>query len=208
RHQGDPTAQYAYALLLNSADQPQAARASLATVPRAQWDGAMHELDQALELRLLQAEAERLRTAGDKEAAYRLWAQLPETPDTQAQLGQWLHEDGRLSDALAQYESVLAAEPERANIRLAQWRVWQEQGQLNTLRQGLRAHELESTQLDAYDWANWAELWQQVGEPQQAKRVLENAIAQPDTIDPLLYRDLSRLERRDTPQQALTHLAA
>lgn len=202
-----PVGQYAYALLLNSANRESEARKALAVIPAAEWSEAMYNLDNELDLRLQIAQAQQLRDQGQHAEAYQLLNRLPVSTTSQLQLALWYEADDILLPALQQYERVLVAEPTNPNAQLGQFRIWRAQGRMSELHAGLQNTPLDTTQFDEYDLRDLAQLWGSVGDQSAAKRVLEDALEHSTTPSPVLSLDLSRLEKQHDPHRALQHLS-
>src|SRR5690606_5665521 len=86
RHPENPASQYAYALLLESVDRWDQARAALRTIPRAQWDADMAALDQRLLDHTYIAQAQALYDAGQVGPALAALRAAPQSTAIQLQI--------------------------------------------------------------------------------------------------------------------------
>lgn len=98
---------YAQALLLASVDDWAAARTALAQIDRGEWTESMRELDQRAHQNLVLNEAQAHYEAGRIDAALARLQDEPVSTVAQRQRAEWLFEQGRAREAVAQYQAML-----------------------------------------------------------------------------------------------------
>lgn len=207
RHPGAPASRYAHGLLLAAAEHWQDALDTLAVIPADQWDIRMHELDtRARDSRLL-AHASTLRDAGRPDDAIAALRQRPESVRVRLQLAQWLFDGGDYAGALDHYEAVMRMDPGNGDARLGQLETWLAQGSPDPVRAALVSADFQFDTASTSAHRRVAALWAGLGETARAKAILRQRASTLSEPEPLLYRDLARLERHDNPGQALDYYA-
>ncbi len=204
RHRDNPVSRYAQALLLESVDQWQSARAALADIAATNWTPDMHALDERLQTNQRIADAQLLFDQGQQQAAIRSLEVPPLTLRTRLQLAQWAQHMGDLLKAQVQYAAILIDTPDQPDAVLGQLEIWGQQGHWDRVLRRLQALPSDLQQADAAQSRRLATLWQGVGQAGQARAVLQASAAQ--SRNPLVYRDLGRLDALDNAPSALDHM--
>lgn len=207
RHPDAPASRYAHGLLLASVNRWQDVIDTLAVIPRSQWDSRMLELEgRVLDMQAL-ARASALREAGRNDEAYAALTQRAESVRVRLQQAQWLYDDGQFDAALHHYEAVLQMDPNNFDARLGQLEVWLVQGKAVPVRAALSRPGFTLDGQPTTVYRRVAALWAGLNEPERAKAILRGRAADLSEPEPLLYRDLARLEQTDNPDQALDYYA-
>lgn len=203
RYPVDATSAYAYALLLESADQWQNGISALQSVPESQWTPEMLALQQRLQTRIRVAQAQKLYDDGDADGAIALLEQPPQNDALRLQVAEWALLQGNPQKALSSYQTVLADQPDNLDAQLGELEARVALGEIAIVRQQLVEHppRIPSAQTNAQ--RQLAMLWAAVGERDKAVGILQAAIEQPGQASPLLYRDYARLVSDKEPDVAL-----
>ncbi|MGL5344090.1 MAG: cellulose synthase complex outer membrane protein BcsC [Plesiomonas sp.] len=217
----DPELRYAYSLFLAGQGQEQQAIRSLRTLPETQWDTRMHELASRLEFGNIMDNARAMYNRGqNKTAIAYLLMQQKTYPDRAAiplTLGDWAQQAAQWSAARGYYQQALKLEPNNADATLSLIEIDVAQGRKQAAQQALNSFTTEHLSSGATPAATVqnsearvtpdmqrraANLWTQLGNPQQARSLLTPLLTA-ETKDPLLFRDAGRVERlTGNPQQA------
>ncbi|WP_145557851.1 cellulose synthase complex outer membrane protein BcsC [Yersinia aldovae] len=196
---GDPQQVYAYALYLSSTNRDSQALAHLATLPTAQWNDNIRELDKRLKLDQVLTQARQQRAAGDEAGAIAiLHQQPPANTQIDLTLADWALERGDYSEALTGYQHVRAREPQNPDARLGEIEAYIAEGRLSEARQHLQTEPLSTEGASLNTQRRVANAWRDVGEPQQAADIfqrLKPAAAKGGVSqeNALLLRDSARL---------------
>lgn len=203
RHSMAPSSRYAHALLLESADQLQDARDSLARIPRQAWLPEMAELDQRLSARQRILHAGALYEAGNVKEAIAFLEAQPPTSAIRSQLAAWYLEQGNSDQAMAAYMAILHEDPDNADARLGRLETLAVQGKTTELRSLMDADLPALQPDDASGRRRVAALWGQVGDAARQRRELSDAVAGAKGPQPWLIRDHARATAEEQPQEAL-----
>lgn len=198
RKPGDPEQVYAYALYLSSTERDSQALAHLATLPAAQWNDNIRELDQRLKLDQVLTLARQLRDNGDETGAITALRQQPTNTQIDLTLADWALERGDYSEALAGYQRILAREPQNPDARLGEIEAYIAEGRLSDARQHLQTEPLTGEGASLNTQRRVANAWSGVGDPQKAADIfqwLKPAAAKgaPSQDNALVFRDSARL---------------
>src|SRR5690606_23051180 len=207
RHPGAPASRYAHGLLLAAVERWQDALDTLAIIPADQWDTRTPELDTRARDSQLLAHASTLRDADRPDDAIAALRQRPESVRVRLQLAQWLSEGGDYAEALDHYEAVMRMDPGNGEARLGQLETWLAQGSPDPVRAALVSADFQFDTASTSAHRRVAALWAGLGETARAKAILRQRASTLSEPEPLLYRDLARLERHDNPGQALDYYA-
>ena len=203
----NPEAVYAYALYLSNTDRDASALSALETLPKAQWNDSMRELDSRLQRNVLVARAESLRAAGQEPQAIALLMQTGDSDDLMTVAG-WAQERGDYVQAQSLYLQVLKTDPDNTGARLGQIETLIAGQQLPAARQQLaQFNPAPGTVLTPSEQRRVASAWVAVGEPDKAQAIYAQLLKSPQR-DPLVYRDAARLMSAKEPQQALDYYAS
>ncbi|EKN6263248.1 cellulose synthase complex outer membrane protein BcsC [Yersinia enterocolitica] len=198
RKPGDPEQVYAYALYLSSTERDSQALAHLATLPAAQWNDNIRELDQRLKLDQVLTLARQLRDNGDETGAITALRQQPTNTQIDLTLADWALERGDYSEALAGYQRILAREPQNPDARLGEIEAYIAEGRLSDARQHLQTEPLTSEGASLNTQRRVANAWSGVGDPQKAADIFQRlkpaaAKGAPSQDNALVFRDSARL---------------
>ncbi|AHM71401.2 cellulose synthase complex outer membrane protein BcsC [Yersinia hibernica] len=198
RRPGDPEQVYAYALYLSSTGRDSQALAHLSTLPTAQWNDNIRELDQRLKLDQVLTLARQLRASGDETGAITALRQQPANTQIDLTLADWALERGDYSAALAGYQHVLAREPQNPDARLGEIEAYIAEGRLSAARQHLQTEPLTGDSATLNTQRRVANAWSGVGEPQKAAEIFQRlkpvaAKGAPSQDNALVFRDSARL---------------
>ncbi|MHA3365689.1 cellulose synthase complex outer membrane protein BcsC [Yersinia enterocolitica] len=198
RKPGDPEQVYAYALYLSSTERDSQALAHLATLPAAQWNDNIRELDQRLKLDQVLTLARQLRENGDETGAITALRQQPANTQIDLTLADWALERGDYSEALAGYQRILAREPQNPDARLGEIEAYIAEGRLSDARQHLQTEPLTSEGASLNTQRRVANAWSGVGDPQKAADIFQRlkpaaAKGAPSQDNALVFRDSARL---------------
>ncbi|EMX8401138.1 cellulose biosynthesis protein BcsC [Yersinia enterocolitica] len=198
RKPGDPEQVYAYALYLSSTERDSQALAHLATLPAAQWNDNIRELDQRLKLDHVLTLARQLRENGDETGAITALRQQPANTQIDLTLADWALERGDYSEALAGYQRILAREPKNPDARLGEIEAYIAEGRLSDARQHLQTEPLTSEGASLNTQRRVANAWSGVGDPQKAADIFQRlkpaaAKGAPSQDNALVFRDSARL---------------
>ncbi|HGH0373383.1 TPA: cellulose synthase complex outer membrane protein BcsC [Yersinia enterocolitica] len=198
RKPGDPEQVYAYALYLSSTERDSQALAHLATLPAAQWNDNIRELDQRLKLDQVLTLARQLRENGDETGAITALRQQPANTQIDLTLAGWALERGDYSEALAGYQRILAREPKNPDARLGEIEAYIAEGRLSDARQHLQTEPLTSEGASLNTQRRVANAWSGVGDPQKAADIFQRlkpaaAKGAPSQDNALVFRDSARL---------------
>ncbi|CQH36909.1 TPA: cellulose biosynthesis protein BcsC [Yersinia enterocolitica] len=198
RKPGDPEQVYAYALYLSSTERDSQALAHLATLPAAQWNDNIRELDQRLKLDQVLTLARQLRGNGDETGAITALRQQPANTQIDLTLADWALERGDYSEALAGYQRILAREPQNPDARLGEIEAYIAEGRLSDARQHLQTEPLTSEGASLNTQRRVANAWSGVGDPQKAADIFQRlkpaaAKGAPSQDNALVFRDSARL---------------
>ncbi|MFQ6292383.1 cellulose synthase complex outer membrane protein BcsC [Yersinia enterocolitica] len=198
RKPGDPEQVYAYALYLSSTERDSQALAHLATLPAAQWNDNIRELDQRLKLDQVLTLARQLRDNGDETGAITALRQQPTNTQIDLTLADWALERGDYSEALAGYQRTLAREPQNPDARLGEIEAYIAEGRLSDARQHLQTEPLTSEGASLNTQRRVANAWSGVGDPQKAADIFQRlkpaaAKGAPSQDNALVFRDSARL---------------
>lgn len=197
RKPGDPEQVYAYALYLSSTERDSQALAHLDTLPRAQWNDNIRELDQRLKLDQVLTLARQLRDNGDEVGAIAALRQQPANMQIDLTLADWALERGDYSEALAGYQRVRAREPENPDARLGEIEAYIAEGHLSDARQQLQSESLTGAGATLNTQRRLANAWSGVGEPQKAADIFQRlkpaAAKAPSQDNALVFRDSAHL---------------
>ncbi|EKN3947282.1 cellulose biosynthesis protein BcsC [Yersinia enterocolitica] len=198
RKPGDPEQVYAYALYLSSTERDSQALAHLATLPAAQWNDNIRELDQRLKLDQVLTLARQLRENGDETGAITALRQQPANTQIDLTLADWALERGDYSEALAGYQRILAREPKNPDARLGEIEAYIAEGRLSDARQHLQTEPLTSEGASLNTQRRVANAWSGVGDPQKAADIFQRlkpaaAKGAPSQDNALVFRDSARL---------------
>ncbi|HLR77872.1 MAG TPA: tetratricopeptide repeat protein, partial [Burkholderiaceae bacterium] len=208
RHRGSPASHYAHGLLLAALDRWQESRDTLVMIPRHEWDERMRELEARVVDAQLIAHASALRDTGQTDAAIAALEQRPESVRARLQVAQWSYDDGDFAKALSNYNAVLRMDSGNIDARLGQLETWLAQGKPEPVRAALARPDFAPGEQSTGTHRRVAALWVGLGETAQAKTLLQQRLSTVTEAEPLLYRDLARLERADEPERALDLYAA
>lgn len=203
RHQGEPASHYAHGLLLAAVDRWQEARDTLAVVPRPAWDSRMHELEARVVDTQLIARARQYRDAGQANAAIALLEQRPESVRLRLQVANWSQEDGDYPKALSNYNAVLRMDDGNFDARLGRLETWLAQGKTEAVQFALLQPDFDFMDQSTSAHRRVAVLWQELGDTDRARHILEQRAKGVTDAEPLLFRDLARLTRDHDPDAAL-----
>lgn len=199
RKPGDPEQVYAYALYLSSTERDSQALAHLDTLPKAQWNDNIRELDQRLKLDQVLTLARQLRASGDEIGAITALRQQPANTQIDLTLADWALERGDYSEALAGYQRVRTREPENPDARLGEIESYIAAGHLSDARQHLQSEPLTGEGASLNTQRRLANAWSGVGEPQKAadifQRLKPEAAKAPSQDNALVFRDSARLAK-------------
>ncbi|HEB9656918.1 TPA: cellulose biosynthesis protein BcsC [Yersinia enterocolitica] len=198
RKPGDPEQVYAYALYLSSTERDSQALAHLATLPAAQWNDNIRELDQRLKLDQVLTLARQLRENGDETGAITALRQQPANTQIDLTLADWALERGDYSEALAGYQRIRAREPQNPDARLGEIEAYIAEGRLSDARQHLQTEPLTSEGASLNTQRRVANAWSGVGDPQKAADIFQRlkpaaAKGAPSQDNALVFRDSARL---------------
>ncbi|HHG9973889.1 TPA: cellulose synthase complex outer membrane protein BcsC [Yersinia enterocolitica] len=198
RKPGDPEQVYAYALYLSSTERDSQALAHLATLPAAQWNDNIRELDQRLKLDQVLTLARQLRDNGDETGAITALRQQPTNTQIDLTLADWALERGDYSEALAGYQRILAREPQNPDARLGEIEAYIAEGRLSDARQHLQTEPLTGEGASLNTQRRVANAWSGVGDPQKAADIFQRlkpaaAKGAPSQDNALVFRDSARL---------------
>ncbi|HDL7014923.1 TPA: cellulose biosynthesis protein BcsC [Yersinia enterocolitica] len=198
RKPGDPEQVYAYALYLSSTERDSQALAHLATLPAAQWNDNIRELDQRLKLDQVLTLARQLRDNGDETGAITALRQQPTNTQIDLTLADWALERGDYSEALAGYQRTLAREPQNPDARLGEIEAYIAEGRLSDARQHLQTEPLTGEGASLNTQRRVANAWSGVGDPQKAADIFQRlkpaaAKGAPSQDNALVFRDSARL---------------
>ncbi|ELI8097606.1 cellulose biosynthesis protein BcsC [Yersinia enterocolitica] len=198
RKPGDPEQVYAYALYLSSTERDSQALAHLATLPAAQWNDNIRELDQRLKLDQVLTLARQLRENGDETGAITALRQQPTNTQIDLTLADWALERGDYSEALAGYQRILAREPQNPDARLGEIEAYIAEGRLSDARQHLQTEPLTGEGASLNTQRRVANAWSGVGDPQKAADIFQRlkpaaAKGAPSQDNALVFRDSARL---------------
>ncbi|MEZ2585410.1 cellulose synthase complex outer membrane protein BcsC [Kluyvera intermedia] len=199
---------YAYSLYLSGNGQDQAALTHLAALPVSQWTDNIRELDTRLRSDQLIAQANRLRDGGQEAQAIALLKQQPESARLHATLADWAQQRGDNATALAEYNAVLANDPQNEDARLGLAEVYAASGNRMAARQQLAALPAEGER-SLGTQRRIALVSAQLGDTAAAQKMLTamvpQAKSQPPSMDSaMVLRDAARYQALDgNPQQAL-----
>lgn len=198
RKPGDPEQVYAYALYFSSTGRSSQALAHLSTLPTAQWNDNIRELDQRLKLDQVLTLARQLRASGDESGAITALRQQPANTQINLTLADWALERGDYSEALVGYQQILAREPKNPDARLGEIEAYIAEGRLSAARQHLQTEPLTGDGDTLNTQRRVANAWSGVGEPQKAAEIFQRlkpvaAKAAPSQDNALVFRDSARL---------------
>ncbi|HDL8431715.1 cellulose biosynthesis protein BcsC [Yersinia enterocolitica] len=198
RKPGDPEQVYAYALYLSSTERDSQALAHLATLPAAQWNDNIRELDQRLKLDQVLTLARQLRENGDESGAITALRQQPANTQIDLTLADWALERGDYSEALAGYQRIRAREPQNPDARLGEIEAYIAEGRLSDARQHLQTEPLTGEGASLNTQRRVANAWSGVGDPQKAADIFQRlkpaaAKGAPSQDNALVFRDSARL---------------
>ncbi|HDL8240012.1 TPA: cellulose biosynthesis protein BcsC [Yersinia enterocolitica] len=198
RKPGDPEQVYAYALYLSSTERDSQALAHLATLPAAQWNDNIRELDQRLKLDQVLTLARQLRENGDETGAITALRQQPANTQIDLTLADWALERGDYSEALAGYQRIRAREPQNPDARLGEIEAYIAEGRLSDARQHLQTEPLTGEGANLNTQRRVANAWSGVGDPQKAADIFQRlkpaaAKGAPSQDNALVFRDSARL---------------
>ncbi|HDY4927383.1 TPA: cellulose synthase complex outer membrane protein BcsC [Yersinia enterocolitica] len=198
RKPGDPEQVYAYALYLSSTERDSQALAHLATLPAAQWNDNIRELDQRLKLDQVLTLARQLRGNGDETGAITALRQQPANTQIDLTLADWALERGDYSEALAGYQRIRAREPQNPDARLGEIEAYIAEGRLSDARQHLQTEPLTGEGASLNTQRRVANAWSGVGDPQKAADIFQRlkpaaAKGAPSQDNALVFRDSARL---------------
>ncbi|EOB5436547.1 cellulose synthase complex outer membrane protein BcsC [Yersinia enterocolitica] len=198
RKPGDPEQVYAYALYLSSTERDSQALAHLATLPAAQWNDNIRELDQRLKLDQVLTLARQLRENGDETGAITALRQQPANTQIDLTLADWALERGDYSEALAGYQRIRAREPQNPDARLGEIEAYIAEGRLSDARQHLQTEPLTGEGASLNTQRRVANAWSGVGNPQKAADIFQRlkpaaAKGAPSQDNALVFRDSARL---------------
>ncbi|EOI7480526.1 cellulose synthase complex outer membrane protein BcsC [Yersinia enterocolitica] len=198
RKPGDPEQVYAYALYLSSTERDSQALAHLATLPAAQWNDNIRELDQRLKLDQVLTLARQLRENGDETGAITALRQQPANTQIDLTLADWALERGDYSEALAGYQRIRAREPQNPDARLGKIEAYIAEGRLSDARQHLQTEPLTGEGASLNTQRRVANAWSGVGDPQKAADIFQRlkpaaAKGAPSQDNALVFRDSARL---------------
>ncbi|CNF33943.1 cellulose synthase subunit BcsC [Yersinia enterocolitica] len=198
RKPGDPEQVYAYALYLSSTERDSQALAHLATLPAAQWNDNIRELDQRLKLDQVLTLARQLRENGDETGAITALRQQPANTQIDLTLADWALERGDYSEALAGYQRIRAREPQNPDARLGEIEAYIAEGRLSDARQHLQTEPLTGEGASLNTQRRVANAWSGVGDPQKPADIFQRlkpaaAKGAPSQDNALVFRDSARL---------------
>ncbi|WP_145594019.1 cellulose synthase complex outer membrane protein BcsC [Yersinia aleksiciae] len=198
RKPADSEQVYAYALYLSGTGRDSQAVAHLATLPTAQWNDNIRELDQRLKLDEVLTLARQLRASGDEVSAITALRQQPANTQIELTLADWALERGDYREALAGYQRIRTREPQNPDARLGEIEAYIAEGRLSEARQHLQTEPLTGEGATLNSQRRVANAWREVGEPQKAADIfqrLKAAAAQgvPSQDNALIFRDSARL---------------
>ena len=199
---------YAYSLYLSGNGQDQAALTHLAALPAAQWTDNIRELDTRLRSDQVIARANLLRESGQEAQAIALLKQQPDSARIHSTLADWAQQRGDSATALAEYNALLAKEPQDEDARLGLAEVYATEGNALATRQQLAALPAEGAR-SLSTQRRIALVNAQLGDTATAQRMLSaivpQAKAQPPSIDSaMVLRDAARYQALGgNPKQAL-----
>ncbi|HII2979606.1 TPA: cellulose synthase complex outer membrane protein BcsC [Yersinia enterocolitica] len=198
RKPGDPEQVYAYALYLSSTERDSQALAHLATLPAAQWNDNIRELDQRLKLDQVLTLTRQLRENGDESGAITALRQQPANTQIDLTLADWALESGDYSEALAGYQRIRAREPQNPDARLGEIEAYIAEGRLSDARQHLQTEPLTGEGASLNTQRRVANAWSGVGDPQKAADIFQRlkpatAKGAPSQDNALVFRDSARL---------------
>lgn len=198
-----PMSRYAHGLLLAAVDRWDATLNTLNAIPKQAWNQDMHDLAQrVLDVQLIE-KAQQHYNSGDTAQAFALLEAQPQSQAARLQLAQWAYDMGDFDKSLLYYTQALQLEPSNLDARLGQLENWIEQGKSTAVREALQSPEFTLENQPVSTYRRVANLWQLLGDPARAQKMLEQQVAQLHEPDALIYRDLARLTARQNAQQAL-----
>lgn len=163
----------------------------------------MHELEARVLDSQLIARARDYRDAGRSDAAIALLEQRPESIRLRLQLASWSQEDGDYAKAMANYNAVLRMDEHHFEARLGRLEVLMAQGRTEAVRLALAQPDFDFQDQSTRAHRRVALLWQELGDADRARHILQRRTSVVDEAEPLLFRDLARLTRDQDPQVAL-----
>ena len=198
RKPGDPEQVYAYALYLSSTERDSRALVHLTTLPAAQWNDNIRELDQRLKLDQVLTLARQLRENGDESGAITALRQQPANTQIDLTLADWALERGDYSEALAGYQRIRAREPQNPDARLGEIEAYIAEGRLSDARQHLQTEPLTGEGASLNTQRRVANARSGVGDPQKAADIFQRlkpaaAKGAPSQDNALVFRDSARL---------------
>lgn len=209
RKASDPTARYAHALYLSSADRDSQAIASLQQVKASEWSEDMQSLATRLERRELMARIDKLRASGRETAAAELMQErLRRNGDSVEDLlllADWTATRGKPAEARSYIERALRIEPGHPEARLMQIELLLAERRTDEARLALMNAPPELAKTDLNGNRRLANSWAAVGDRNKARLMLQDIATQLRTPDPLLRRDTARLVAEVDPALAMTH---
>ncbi|KFC04494.1 cellulose synthase operon protein C [Trabulsiella guamensis ATCC 49490] len=205
----DPEQIYANGLYLSGNDQDQAALTHLNRLPRSQWNDNIRELADRLQFNQVLENANRLRDGGQEDQAIALLKQQPSSTRIDLILADWAQQRGDTPTAVAQYNAVLAKEPENQDARLGLVEVYLAAGDKTSAHEQLaKLPPLEAnSSLNMQRRVALAQsgLGNTASAQQIFNRIVPQAKSQPPSMDSaLVLRDAARVEAAaGNPQQGL-----
>jgi len=199
---------YAYSLYMSGNGQDQAALTHLAALPASQWTDNIRELDTRLRSDQIIAQANRLRDGGQEAQAIALLKQQPESARIHSTLADWAQQRGDTATALAEYQAVLAKDPQDDDAHLGLAEVYAADGNKLAARQQLAELPAEGER-SLNTQRRIALVSAQLGDTATAQKMMTalvpQAKAQPPSMESaMVLRDAARYQAQGgNPQQAL-----
>lgn len=207
----DPDQVYARGLYLAGTDRDAQALTAVNALPRAQWTDNIKELADRLEFNNVMIEANRLRDGGHEDQAIALLNRQTPSDRIDLTLADWADERGDQTTAIAQYNKVLAHDPQNSDARLGLTESYLSSGNKDAARQQLTAYN----QIDGGEKPSIgttrriANANAALGDDAKARQMFNGLIAEAKAMPPsqdsaLALRDASRYQAASgDPQAAL-----
>ncbi|AWH90050.1 cellulose synthase complex outer membrane protein BcsC [Limnobaculum parvum] len=214
-HQRDAGWIYAYSLYLSGSGRETQALAQLQTLDRTAWDDNIRALDTRLKTSQILQQAQQIRETEGEPAAITWLQQQPASTRIDLTLAGWAieREDGQ--QAQAQYQKILAREPNNQDALLGVIDAQITEGDLNAAKASLEALSIQPQASDIATGRRLAYLWSLVGDDIRAGAILTplksaallsstEPSTKPSMDNARLWRDVAAFdERTGHPDEAL-----
>lgn len=210
-HQRDADWVYAYSLYLSGSDREDQAMAQLASLDTSKWDNNIRELSERLKIQQVLDHAQKIRETNGEPEAIAFLNQQPANTRINLTLAEWAMERDDAKQAQAEYQKVLAKEPDNSNALLGNIEALIADGDISGAKNALGELKIEPNTDDIGTGRRLADAWSLVGDDQRAGAIfsqLKSAAmrpsAQPSLDNARLLRDAADFERRaNRPDDAL-----